>query len=95
MAQERIDPPHCDCCTERLAPITQYLCLVHASTILDVFRDLFKQGRVHVVIKSEILSMSFPDCVTVCQGVLNFFPLQVEDSSNGSSEHPFREFVHR
>jgi hypothetical protein len=26
-----------------------------------------------VIIKSAILSMSFPDCVTVCEGMLNFF----------------------
>jgi hypothetical protein len=75
--------------------VIQYLCLFHGSTILDGFRDLFKQAGAHVVIKSAMLLMSFPDCVAVCQGMPNFFPLQVEDSSSGFGEHSFLEFVHR
>jgi hypothetical protein len=50
---------------------------------------------VYVVIKSTICSMSFRDCLTVGQGMLNFFPLQIEESSIGFSEHSFVEFVHR
>jgi hypothetical protein len=95
MVRERIDPSHCDRYTWMLAKIIQDLCLIHGSTILDVFRDLFKQARLHVLIKSAMLSVSFPDCTNVCQGMPNFFPLQVEDSSNDPGEHSFVEFVHR
>jgi hypothetical protein len=97
MAQEKIDQSLCYRGTYQLATRMQYLCLIHGSTILDVFNDLFKQAHVpvHVVIKSAMLSMSFPDRVTACQGMPNFFLLQVEDSSSGFGVHSFAEFVHR
>jgi hypothetical protein len=95
MAQEGIDPSLWYRCTEWLATIIQSLCLIHRSTILDVFTVLFKQARVYVVIKSGMLSMSSPDCVTACKDRPNFFRLQVDDSSSGFGEHSFVEFVHR
>jgi hypothetical protein len=55
--------------------------------ILDVFQDIFQQAHLHVLIKSAMLSMSFPDGVSVCQGIPKFFPLQIEDSSNGPGEN--------
>jgi hypothetical protein len=73
----------------------QYLCRIHGSTILDIFSDFFKQARAYAVIKSAMLSMSFPDCVSVCQGISNGFHLQIEDSSNDPGGHSFMEFVHR
>jgi hypothetical protein len=63
--------------------------------ILDVFGEIFKPARVCAVIKSAMLSMSFPDCVTVCPGMANFFPLQVEDSSSVFGDHSFVELVYR
>jgi hypothetical protein len=62
---------------------------------LDVFNDVFKQARVSAVMKSGMLSLSFLDCVSVCEGMPNFFPLQPEDSSNGPRGHSFVEFVHQ
>jgi hypothetical protein len=61
MAQEKIDPSLCDYCTEWLATFIQYLCLIHRSTIPDIFRDLFKQAGLYIGIKSAMLSMPFPD----------------------------------
>jgi hypothetical protein len=95
MGQERIDPSLSSRCTDRLATRIQYLCLIHRNRILDVFRDLFKQARVNVVIMSAMLSMSFPDCVTVCEDKPNLCPLQVEDSSHDPGGHPFVKFAHR